>query len=590
MSVKVIEISGKEIPGDVFGVAYKFGERLSRPAGYMEYGGATITARKTGDSVIVIVVVTAGNFVSVPRIFRANDGYGGNLVATGNGNTAYPLSIDGATTQTLSLPEDEDPEVSRDGAVYGNIDWMSADGVVLTWKGPTGRTLPCDVNKPISGLTTDDITFGELALPKYTCFGTYIYQDGAVTYTAPGAESVIVDGVETQSIIDISTKVLGAAHTEYAETVDGATTTKTALVCIVNNHYAGIVGFFEEVWINKGDVAMYDADDHPNGWLMLATRQAGRPTSCWLFNQSGTRATQGVMEYTIDLATNTATLDVGSNTHIECLMTLGGNSQITTYSGSTKVWSDYKGDQRVFATVSATGGHDFSISQTYESKANNVIIYQMGTPNKTISVGLAAGGGGIAVQVAVTGIGCACDVTLSISGGGSIVNGIIVDGAGCGTGVVTATCGGLTATVEYRYPSGQWETVSDWTSARYDAQPGDYPYSDVSGDGGVRTSLFISNASVGTPISYADFCAYSIYGCFLSQYVPSQTINCSARDGEAVYSGGLTFNEGVNNYTRCAEGGCSGGSQTPGASFTTTVYQANDCQHTGRILVQRWVC
>lgn len=426
--INVVEISGREIPGDVYGVAYKFGERLDRSMGYMEYGGATITARKTSNGVIVIVAVTAGSFVSVPRLLGVNDGYNSALDAVGGGDNTYPLSADGAATQTLSFTENEAPEVSRDGSVYGNIDWKGvntagegepSDAPVLTWKGPTGRTIPFDFNRPIEGLTTSDIVFDALSTEKYTCFYPQIYSGGEVYATVPTAG-------------DVEPKVLGAA-------LNGNT-----LVCIVNNHYADQVGFFEEVWINSGDSEMYREEDHAKGWRKINSRSGvGRPTMCWFFNQSGTRATQGVSEYSINLEMMAVSFDLGTNTQIQYNLdnSHSNGDHSTTYSGSTAIWSDYKGDERVFAVVSASGGHNFTGRNTTSSDKIDAAVYIMGTkPVLHISGPVAYGGQ--SAYITSGGVGTVTK-TWNIPA--------------CGMGSVTATdeCG-QTVTFKFKMATGAW--------------------------------------------------------------------------------------------------------------------------------------
>lgn len=252
MSVKVVEIGGKEIPGEIFGVAYKFGERLTRTQGVMEYGGATITARRTGDNVIVLVDVTGGNFITTPRL----GGVGGY----------YPTPDSSDTSQTISIDDDGVPEISRDDMVYGNTDWRGintaaegdpSDAPILTWKGVASRHFEVNPDIFVDGYMTfdEEITVEGLPISKYTPFGPNIYQNGEVLDSLPGG------------------KILGAAFI-------GDT-----LICIAGMNYRDIAnpdgatgGFYNELWVKGSE------------WERVAFQAASRPTANWFFNRSGTEA------------------------------------------------------------------------------------------------------------------------------------------------------------------------------------------------------------------------------------------------------------------------------------------------------------
>ena len=439
--IRVIEMTGKSIPDDVYGVAHNCGKRLldsERSISALMYGKAQIIAKKQGDYVNVLVITTGGNFGCVPRIFGKNDGYGPDGIAIGEGKVVYPLSNN---TLTVSVDDKSKVEVSRDGAVFGNIDWKGkntaaadepSNAPILTWKGPTGRSIPFDYTKPIEGLTTPDIVFSETD-EKFTCFGPDIYEGGSVAFTAVGTGPV-----------DTAPKVLGCAY-------QGNT-----LVCIVVNHYPDRIGFFEEVWVTtSGGVGLYDEKENPGGWRLLSSRSSVRPTMIWAFNQSGTKATQGVSEYSIDLAAGAATLDAGTNTNISYILDNSNpnGDHSTVYSGSTKVWSDYKGDERVFAEVVASGGHKFTTTFTASSTKVMAPVFLIGDGKGTATVNII----GNQATATVTGTSCSCEGIWSISGGGTISgSGVITPGSGCGTGTVTYSCGSLTATAPYKYASGTW--------------------------------------------------------------------------------------------------------------------------------------
>ena len=419
--------------------------------------GTTYIAKRTGDSIIVICIVEPSNmFISTPRILGKNDGYSNKtennetiLSSDGDGNTAYPLIHNTETSQVL-LESNGDSTISsaRNVQLYGNIDWVGnntakdgelSNAPILTWRGPVGRSLPFDTDTAIEGLTTEDITFSELSNPKYTCFGDKIYQNGEIAFEAPQATKTNND---IKADIDISSKILGAAYT-----ADGY------LVCVIVNHYANIVGFWEEVWINKGSSGLYSDKDNPNGWRKLAERETGRPTYIWAFNKSGAKCTQGLSEYTIDVAASTATLVVTPNTSIKYKLTKTDNGDHSNvYSGSTIVWSDYKGDERVFAKIVATGGHSFTYVGTNKSTQTNVPIFVSGIEN-TVDTRSVSGPDEYTNPADYKLVGS----TPSCSGSSPQWT---YPQVSCGTGEVVYTDGISTFRKQVRLPTGHWCTTA----------------------------------------------------------------------------------------------------------------------------------
>jgi hypothetical protein len=409
-----------------------------------------ITQNKTNLKRIIFICTINGVFLSIPRIYKGNDGYTNDLLAKGTGSLEYPL--DSLTSQTLSIDDEKLTSVTRDDYAFGNIDWMGintvtdgtySDALILTWKGPTGRSIPYDFNAPIEGLTQSDIVFDILGTPKFTCFGPHIYENGGIAYTAPSLPTL--DGIVVS--IDIPTKVLGAAYS-------GST-----LVCIVNNHYSQITGFREEVWINRGDFELYEEQDHPLGWRSISIpRVVGRPTQCWFFNQSGNRATQGVNEYIIDLENDVASFVVGTNTSMECTIDItdqGDNTAV--YQGTTAVWSDYIGDERVFAAVTASGGQNFTGVNSTNSEVIDAPVYMLGVKGGTISVtvsGNQAMWTGHDLNVCPDKVG-----VWTISKSSITQSGVIDLNSSCGIAVVTYTLDGISGSAEVALASGKWVSV-----------------------------------------------------------------------------------------------------------------------------------
>lgn len=383
-------------------------------------------------------------FLSNPRILGVYDGYrlvGEVLEGVGAGATAYPFGSVLGTTVRIQINTDTGiPNINthRDVLEYGNIDWKGrntalssepSNAPVLTWKGPTGRTVAFNPDVEITGLTTPDIVFGE-GSDKFTCFGPHIYTQGRVAFTIP-------------TLGDSPPKVLGAAYQAGV------------LVCIVNDHYADQIGFFEEVWVKKGV------------WKKLYSRSGvGRPMMIWAFNQSGTRATQGVSEYTINAVTEEVAFDAGENNVI--VLSIDKASDKTTYSGEAVVWSDYKGDERVFATVTASGGHQRMFNSAASHTETQAQIYVQGVkPPVTLAItGPDAYGGPGAYSVVGNSDVCCDDI-----------NPIVWSyPTGCGVDLVRATtaCGDVLEK-EVRMPAGVWTlTGSCATSCGLAATPVEY--------------------------------------------------------------------------------------------------------------------
>lgn len=418
-----LELTNIDTPDDVLARANRFGRESIISGEYKRHlavngvGGLYIfEAITVEDSCKVKVIdLTNASFACTPRVYGKNDGYDESGLEQGNGSLDYPLEDNTDTTAMLGCKEGE-IVLSRDAQLYGNIDWISKDGTTLTWKGPTGRSLPFNNDLPIAGLTTSDISFSDTATTKFTCFGPNIYSQGSILTTVPTILKDSDDKVIATS--DCEPKVLGCAIQNEK------------LVCIVNNHYADKIGFFEEVWV------LYDI------WEKIYTRElnVGRPKLIWAFNQSGTKATQGIYEYSIDIENKVASVVMHPQTDIKFKIVRNSEGTSTEYSGSQQLWSDYKGDVRVTAVVNASGGQTFSSSTTETGSSQKVpVLIQGEKPAFTISGPTLYSGG----QYTTTGgIG---EITISLPS------------RSCGTATVTATdsCGS-TASMQVKMAEGGW--------------------------------------------------------------------------------------------------------------------------------------
>lgn len=430
-------------------------------------------------------------------------------------STSYTLYNN--KTATLALDEsinvwESDPalpplENFSSDLQYGNVDWKGLpieDGIsrILSWVGPPGRSIPVGTTEVIEGLSVPDISFGETDF--FTVFRSNIYENGSIAYTAP-------------VVGDIEPKVVGCAY-------QGNT-----LICIVNNHYADRQGFFEEVWINNGDPklanpdAQNDSDKHPNGWVKLNELQRGRPTQCWFFNASGTQATQGVALYTIDVKNKTVLYDGGDNTWLEVVYTKDADTGIhkTEYSGTTTVWSDFKGDERIFARITASGGRTFdsNIDEVGREKSEQVyIIGERYEPEWIEGPGSAYVGAAFSYR----GVGDKCceeSVEWSFSNGSISDSGVITSiSGGCGMGNVTATRCGASISVPVRLPSGSWileSVVGTYTGVD---PPGEY----ISGDTKIMEYY---TCACGLTATFVYKCSWlNGAGCCREQFTESLTL------------------------------------------------------------------
>lgn len=402
-------------------------------------------------------ILIPSGFISTPRLFGLNDGYAlvnGTLTDQGSGMQDYPLDDATSTSQALSVEHPDAGHLDRTRQVYGNIDWIgwpsgATPPPVLTWKGPSGRTIPCDISTLIPGYTTGDISFDELSPPYYTCFGSSVYRDGAIFATVP------VTG-------DVGPKVLGCALTRSG-----------VLVCVVNNHYSGQAGFFEEVWKYTGGV-----------WTKIFSAGGfGRPAHCWFFNKSGTRCTQGTKEYVLSADLTSVSVvnhSNGSGTYTvvaENDHTGPGSGLVAqeittetvtiTHNGEYATYSDYKADTRVQASVHVsdvtrrTRATDNTVTSV-ESKAYATGVKPQSTAfitgPETITVG---------AQYRISGDLDVCCTTTgavwTLSGGGEMTTGGLVTKTGCGVGVISVTVGegcDEIASFTGRVASGQWALVS----------------------------------------------------------------------------------------------------------------------------------
>lgn len=186
--IRVIEIAGKNIPGDVYGIAHNCGKRLldsELSTSALMYGKTQIVAKKQGDNVNVLVLLPGG-FIAHPRTKL----HPGGLTSDGSDIKAeylFPLVDDDGGSVTL----DTDPagETSRGGENYGNIAEQLSSGATdpVSWRGPSGKFLANNSGTPIQGFLRERETLSETAPPFYTPYDKIVYQGGsALTSPPPG--------------------------------------------------------------------------------------------------------------------------------------------------------------------------------------------------------------------------------------------------------------------------------------------------------------------------------------------------------------------------------------------------------------------
>ena len=370
-----------------------------------------------------------GNFVTRPRTF--------SLLEQPINKETTTTTIDGTTVT-----------VDKALHVTGNLDWWNGDNdfpTVLTWKGPLGRLVPFDISKEIQGFTTGDSLETDLT-STYTCFSPYIWSSGELLTTFPYGG-------------DLTAKVLGCAIQN------------DKLVVIVNNHYSDRSGFFEQIWV---------ATNSYKDWLQLYERQTSRPTVAWFFNQSGTRATQGNFEYSIDVESKIVTLETyptGSGQYVASQTQNGTTVENNIiHVGEWVVFSDYKQDTRVTASVKLDDRVEQNVNINVDETTEIVDVYFQGTQSYTPfiivksrpvggDVETIAVGDRFAVQGGYT-PSCPLNPVEFTCAGVVFSGGTVIAITGCGSATLTATqtstTGGssLVATQVVRKPVGTWQLVA----------------------------------------------------------------------------------------------------------------------------------
>lgn len=473
-----------------------FGENCLRKA--LRTGTSGTSAITDGATVIickytfsppkaVLIDVFSGNFISTPRKFKINDGYNADGQEQGDGKLDYPMDDLTDTSQVFEASGG----VTRGSEVYGNVDWVGLNKEVLTWRGPTGRTLPCPTDTAITGLSVSDIKFDEMGADKWTCFGSNIYQQGAVLATIP-----------TKG--DVAPKVLGAAISKYKDSNDQE---HEVLLCIVNNHYVDRIGFFDEVWVQYGGEEL-------EGWEIIHSRAGGRPSLCWFFNQSGNKATQGSQEYIINLASKDVEIkaySIGEGTY--SFATTADGFTITQ-DGTYKVYSDYKGNERVTAEIKVSENTIHIMSAVNTSTITNETVYTLGTETQADIYVTGPDAADVGSVYSFAGTPGSCDGTTAQweFAGGTISNsGTILSISGCGMSSVSVTIGGASASKQVMLPSGKWEAgpLNIYKSNYYD-----YPSITVVVDT-QKVTEYYSRSYQDQPLAYSNPVHYWFvpYGC-----------------------------------------------------------------------------
>jgi len=500
-------------------------------------------------------------FICIPRLFGENDGYikqevvDGTTITfvlggTGDGSIDYPLN-----KSNPIFPNEKtsarvvDGKIRRDVQLFGNIDWIGKNTApegtkssarVLTWSGPTGRTIPFDYTKEISGLTTADIKFDPDSPEYYTCFSPNIYESGKVLWAAPLTWKELVDGVETTFAVDVAPKVLGAAYQ------------KDKLVVIVCNHYADKVGFFDEVWV----------DNKP-----IYSIASSRPSQCWFFNQSGTKCTRGIYELEIDVENLTVSekeYEQGIGNYSAKRLT-GGATEIK-HDGTYNLYSDYTGDVRVEALITVASSKSTSNSGTNNQSTTDTTVYSTYPDGVDPDAPYIIIGPDDYIEGAYTTSGgyCTCGVGEET---------ITYPTTNCGMGTITATnaCGQV-ATKTVRMPNGSWsETVLN-TPNCYSGPGTGITYKT---SGGSRKAIITSRDGCGySPTNGTKDCFPLPEGWTYTGSVdlPGVAVTCGSCGTHYITSGGGTYLCGGGACYYYSDGGvlwttawvkmCDAGTQT----------------------------
>lgn len=399
---------------------------------------AWITIVAPNGEINKVTVYQYEGFLFHPRSFDGK-GWTPNGDELPNGPYTYPLIDNDHGTRGLKWKAEKWGYVNSPPENYGNIDWKGSKGKILTWKGPQGRTLSFNSIVEVPGYTVLDETMSvmEMDITYYTPFGPNIYRYGKIYDTLPTVGSTVP-------------KVLGAAISPAGK-----------LVAFVSNNYrdvanpAGGTGdFYDEIWVKDGE------------WSRLWYVVGGRPYYCVFFNQSGTKATRGANEYSIDYESKAVSVvehAAGSGTMVVTSNISGDKT--TTHSGEWRVWSDYKGDERVTGRIRITGGDTASGVNGETAIKSQTPVYALGDGILHITVTIS----GNQANVSTTGVSCPCEGVWSISSGTITQDGGIDLDSGCGTATVTYTCGEFSGSADVRMNTGVWQngTLTSYGDGAY---------------------------------------------------------------------------------------------------------------------------
>jgi hypothetical protein len=129
------------------------------------------------------------------------------------------------------------------------------------------------------------------------------------------------------------------------------------------------------------------------------------------------------------------------------------------------IYSDYKGDTRVFGTITASGGGKFTSTSAETSVIGNVPVYREGEKPPVTAYISGPGGAAIGYAYELVGNQDVCcettgDITWAFDRGTINQSGVITSLSGCGTGTITATSCGTTYSKQVTMPAGAWVLIS----------------------------------------------------------------------------------------------------------------------------------
>ena len=467
----------------------------------------------------------ASGFIFHPR----SDSFPGGI-SSADGNPilavyAYPFVDDDHGSGVLS-GDSGSWGYTTDLENYGNLDWIGTDGVIVSWRGPSGRSLPMDSLHNYPGFTIFDYeTTGDFPVSHYTLYQYLVYQGGEILFEFP-----------------VTSKVLGATDVYVVLGVDYAGRI---------NPDGGMGGFYTEVWRGVAERIGYLSDS--------------RPTVPWFFNLAGSEAVSAGKKLVI--------AEDGESVDFTAIPTGEGSETKTITSGVSwglgrtgnfQMYHDYAGDVLANISLLVTGEDSSVLTGSGSTSFSDFPVKYSGVQATSLLITGPDAYGGEGAYTA----------TLQPPGAGDCGDDIewSYPTAECGMGTVSATKGGLSGAKQVRMASGQWGAVTEI-------------YNDPSAGSQDHITEIVSG---GTQTTYVQGSVGNIHTWTTDAYVPFQgdCNNCvfvANNDTNVEKGTGLDYTYWPPSHTNGTPATCCGPGGVGQGGLDYYI-------RTLRIYSQEWVC